>query len=79
MHISASLKKETICFVGPVNIAQTYPWNTNYKIISAGLNCSPCYISYTMREIKCTHPEYEDNEVFPCMEKIDVKRVLRYL
>jgi len=80
MHISAALGKEIICFFGNTDTRKVHPWNTEYKVITSGLNCSPCYTSYTMREFKCIHPEYEeDSEVFPCMENIDVKKVLEWL
>ena len=80
MHISAALRKEIICFFGPTDMRKVHPWNTKYKIITAGFDCSPCYLSYCMREFKCIHPKYNgNNEVFPCMERINVKKVLKCL
>ncbi|AIJ06302.1 hypothetical protein JH146_1460 [Methanocaldococcus bathoardescens] len=75
MHISAALGKETVCFFGPTDVRKVHPWNTKHEIITAGFECSPCYWHYSMREFECNHSEYKKNsEVFPCTEKIDIKK-----
>ena len=44
MHVASAMKLIVIAIIGPTNPAYIYPWNTKHKIVSIGLNCSPCFI-----------------------------------
>jgi len=42
MHIAASYGINVVAIIGPTNYKHTYPYNTNYKIVTKNLECAPC-------------------------------------
>jgi len=67
-HIAGAVNTPVINLIGPTNHKRTAPYVTKENqviIVSANLDCSPCY--HTERQAKCT-----DNK---CMSEISPKRV----
>ena len=67
-HIASAVNTEVFTLIGPTPAEETGPYQTPYNkvhIISANLECSPCYKTEVMR--KCI-----DNV---CMKQISVKKV----
>ena len=65
MHIAAALKLNIIAIEGPTNVAYTYPWQTNHKIASVNLDCSPCFF-YSPTPLIC----YRKDTKYKCMKEI---------
>ena len=42
MHIAASYSVDVVAIIGPTSYKHTYPYNTNYKIVTKNLECAPC-------------------------------------
>ncbi len=42
MHIAASYGVDVIAIIGPTSYKHTYPYNTQYKIVTKNLDCAPC-------------------------------------
>lgn len=70
MHVASAMKSNVIAIIGPTNPAYIYPWNTKHKIVSLGLDCSPCFI-YSPRPLKC----FRDDVKFKCIKELNVEMV----
>lgn len=70
MHVASAMKLNVVAIIGPTNPAYIYPWNTKHKIISLGLNCSPCFI-YSPRPLIC----FRDDVKFKCIKELSVDLV----
>lgn len=68
-HIASAVNTPVFCLIGPTPAVQTGPYKTPFNevtIISAGLECSPCYKTEVMKACK-------DNL---CMKNISAKMVI---
>ncbi len=78
MHIASALKLKVIAIIGPTSPNYIHPWNTEYKIVSLNLECSPCFI-YSPRPLKC----YRNDVKFKCIKELNVdyvyNEVLKFL
>ena len=78
MHIASALQLKVVAIIGPTNKNYIHPWKTDHKIVSLGLDCSPCFF-YSPRPLICTRTDVK----FKCIKEIDVdivyKNVVEYL
>lgn len=65
MHFAGALKLNTIPIIGPTNINYIYPWQTNYKVATINLDCSPCFF-YSPTPLIC----HRDDIKYKCMKEI---------
>ena len=70
MHVASAMKQNVVAIIGPTNPAYIYPWNTKHKIVSLGLECSPCFI-YSPRPLIC----FRDDVKFKCIKELTVDMV----
>jgi heptosyltransferase II len=70
MHVASAMKINVIAIIGPTNPAYIYPWNTKHKIVSLGLDCSPCFI-YSPRPLIC----FRNDVKFKCIKELSVDMV----
>ncbi len=70
MHIAAALKLNTVAIIGPTNKNYIYPWQTNYKIASLNLDCSPCF-NYSPKPLTCSRGDLK----FKCIKDLSVDLV----
>jgi len=70
MHVAAAMKLNTVVIIGPTNQKYIYPWNTEHKIISLNLDCSPCFV-YSPRPLIC----FRDDVKFKCIKELTVNMV----
>lgn len=79
MHFAAAAGTSVIALIGPTNPANFHPYGTDYKLISAGLACSPCFS--WLGELKQYLPEYLPEWATRCkarcMREIQVVDVLQ--
>lgn len=72
MHIAAALKLKVVAIIGPTNKNYIYPWQTDFKIASLNLDCSPCFY-YSPKPLTC----YRKDVKFKCIKELSVDLVLR--
>ena len=72
MHVASAMKLNVIAIIGPTNPAYIYPWNTRHKIVTLGLDCSPCFI-YSPRPLIC----FRDDVKFKCIKELTVDMVFQ--
>lgn len=72
MHIASSLKLNVIAVIGPTNPAYIHPWQTNHRLVTLNLECSPCFF-YSPKPLIC----YRDDVLFKCIKHIDTDMVFR--
>ena len=70
MHVASALKLKVVGLIGPTSINYIHPWNTEYKIASLNLDCSPCFI-YSPKPLTCKR----DDVKFKCIKELDVDLV----
>ncbi len=70
MHIAAALKLNIVVIIGPTNKNYIYPWQTNYKIASLDLDCSPCFY-YSPKPLTCSRSDLK----FKCIKDLSVDLV----
>lgn len=70
MHVAAALKLKTVVILGPTNKNYIYPWQTEYKIASLNLECSPCFY-YSPRHLVCERTDVQ----FKCIKDLGVDAV----
>ncbi len=70
MHIAAALKLNIVAIIGPTNKNYIYPWQTNYKIASIDLDCSPCFY-YSPKPLTCSRSDVK----FKCIKELSVDLV----
>ena len=70
MHIASAMKRKVVAIIGPTNTSYIHPWNTEYKIVSLNLDCSPCFF-YSPRPLIC----FRNDVKFKCIKELDVEMV----
>ena len=70
MHIAAALKLNVLALLGPTNKNYIYPWQTNFKIASLNLDCSPCFF-YSPKPLSCLREDVK----FKCITELSVEKV----
>jgi len=70
MHVASALKLKVIGIIGPTSTKYIHPWNTEYKIASLHLDCSPCFI-YSPKSLSCRR----DDVKFKCIKELSVDLV----
>jgi len=70
MHVAAALKLNIVAIIGPTNKNYIYPWQTNYKIASIDLDCSPCFY-YSPKPLTCSRSDVK----FKCIKELSVDLV----
>jgi heptosyltransferase-2 len=70
VHLASALKRKTILITGPINSVYTRPWNTDYRIASLYLDCSPCFV-YSPRPLACSRTDVK----FKCLKELTVELV----
>lgn len=70
MHVAAALKLKTVVILGPTNKNYIYPWQTDYKVASLNLECSPCFF-YSPRHLACERTDVQ----FKCIKELGVDTV----
>ncbi|MBT8387077.1 MAG: glycosyltransferase family 9 protein [Ignavibacteria bacterium] len=70
MHIAAAMQLKVIAIIGPTNENYIYPWNTEHKIASLNMDCSPCFF-YSPKPLICTR----DDVKFKCIKELTVDMV----
>lgn len=43
MHLAVALNRPTVAIFGPTNPLRTGPYGSNSEVVTAGVECSPCY------------------------------------
>jgi len=74
MHIAAAMQLKVVAIIGPTNQNYIYPWQTEHKIISLNLDCSPCFF-YSPKPLVCTR----DDLKFKCIKELTVEMVFTAL
>lgn len=72
MHVSAAMKRKVVAIIGPTNRNYIYPWNTDHKIASLNLECSPCFY-YSPKPLTCARTDVK----FKCVKELSVEFVWR--
>ena len=70
MHVAAALKLKVVAILGPTNKKYIYPWQTEYKIATLDLNCSPCFF-YSPKPLTCSRVDLK----FKCIKDLSVDLV----
>ena len=70
MHVAAALKLNIVAIIGPTNKNYIYPWQTNYKVASLDLDCSPCFY-YSPKPLTCSRSDLK----FKCIKDLSVDLV----
>jgi len=70
MHVASALKLNIVSLIGPTNINYIHPWQTNYKVASLNLDCSPCFY-YSPRPLICSRTDVK----FKCIKELNVEYV----
>lgn len=70
MHIAAALKLKTVAILGPTNKNYIYPWQTEYRVASLQLECSPCFY-YSPRPLNCSRKDLK----FKCIRELNAETV----
>ncbi len=70
MHIAASQKLKIVSIIGPTNITYIHPWQTEFKIASLNLECSPCFY-YSPTPLKCSRTD----KSFKCIKELSVQYI----
>lgn len=70
MHVAAALKIKTVAILGPTNKDYIHPWQTEYKIASLNLECSPCFY-YSPKPLSCSRTDVQ----FKCIKELGVDMV----
>ena len=70
MHVSSALGLNVVAIIGPTNKNYIHPWNTEHKIISLNLECSPCFF-YSPRPLICNRKDVK----FKCIKELSVEMV----
>jgi heptosyltransferase-2 len=70
MHVAAALKLKVVAIIGPTNEKYIYPWQTDFKIASLHLDCSPCFY-YSPKPLTCSRKDTQ----FKCIKDLKVEMV----
>ena len=69
-HLASALDVPTVMIVGPTNGLEVGPFSSSGCVVSASLNCSPCF-GVSRASLRCLHPHG-----LACVSSISVGRVL---
>ena len=72
MHIAAALQLKIIGIIGPTNPNYITPWQTENKLVSLNLDCSPCFY-YSPKPLTCSREDVK----FKCIKELSVELVLK--
>jgi len=72
MHVASALELKVVAIIGPTNIHYISPWKTEHKIVTLGLECSPCFF-YSPIPLKC----YRKDVLFKCIKELSVDLVYK--
>ncbi len=72
MHIASALQLNIVSIIGPTNLNYIHPWQTNYKVASLNLECSPCFY-YSPRPLTCSRNDIK----FKCIKNLQVDMVFQ--
>lgn len=72
LHVAAALKRKTVLIAGPINPNHSRPWNTEYRVVSLHLECSPCFV-HSPRPLRCTRTDVQ----YKCLKELEVGLVYR--
>lgn len=67
LHVASALKRKVVLVAGPVNPNYTHPWNTEYRVVSLYLECSPCFI-HSPKPLFCRRTDVQ----FKCLKELGV-------
>lgn len=70
MHVAAALKLRTVVILGPTNKNYICPWQTEHKLATLNLECSPCFY-YSSRHLTCERTDVQ----FKCIKELGVDTV----
>jgi len=70
MHVAAALRLDIVAIIGPTNKNYISPWQTNHKIVSLNLDCSPCFF-YSPKPLTCSRTDVK----FKCIKELTVNLV----
>ena len=70
MHISSALGLRVIAIIGPTNTNYIHPWQTEHKIVTLNLDCSPCFY-YSPKPLICTRTDVK----FKCIKELTPEMV----
>lgn len=70
MHTASALKLKIAAIIGPTNTNYIHPWQTDYRIASLNLECSPCFY-YSPKPLTCTRTDVK----FKCIKELEVDLV----
>lgn len=70
LHVASALKRKTVLVAGPINPNYSHPWNTDYRVVSLHLECSPCFI-HSPKPLTCTRTDVQ----FKCLKELEVDLV----
>jgi heptosyltransferase-2 len=68
MHLAAALERPLVAILGPTNPGRTGPYEVPSAVLTAGVDCAPCYLK---RMQQCPYDHR-------CMRDISVADVLRH-
>ena len=57
MHIAAAVGTPIVAIFGPTDHVWLHPWSKQYALVTAGLECSPCFY-YSPRPLICKGGDY---------------------
>jgi len=67
LHVASALKLKVVGIIGPTSTNYIHPWNTEYKIATLNLDCSPCFL-YSPKPLTCKR----DDVKFKCIKELNV-------
>ena len=70
LHVASAMKRNVVLVAGPINPAYTHQWKTRHRVVSLGLECSPCFI-HSPKPLKCIRTDVK----FKCLKELDVELV----
>lgn len=70
MHVSSALGLNVVAIIGPTNTNYIKPWQTNHKIVSLNLDCSPCFF-YSPKPLICERKDVK----YKCVKELNVDLV----
>jgi len=68
MHIAAAAGTRIVAIFGPTDPGELHPWTRDFRIVRAGLECSPCFY-YSPRPLECERKD------FACLTQLSVDKV----
>jgi len=57
MHIAAAVGTPIVAIFGPTDHVWLHPWSKQYAVVTAGLDCSPCFY-YSPKPLTCSRDDY---------------------